>query len=186
MSDQYCTQCGNNVSGSFCTKCGQVAPRAAESTPKDISQPAGRRAPGLIWLATFGIVALLILAGAVAAFVASQGGKESKAAVRSTATVVSETTVVLTRTDETSIADNPPAAVTPSGDCRSFPATGAYGSFTASNIQIGGIDCSGARAMIASGPSGRVNEDWYCPLTGDRSHTACTRNDQSVSWDITQ
>ncbi len=71
-----------------------------------------------------------------------------------------------------------------SGDCSSFSTMGADGRFTASNIRAGGIDCAGARAMIASGTSGRANAGWECPLTGDRGHTACTRSGQSVLWDI--
>ena len=70
------------------------------------------------------------------------------------------------------------------GDCGAFATSGPDGSFTATNLQIGGISCADARAMIASGPSGRASSGWSCPLTGDKAHTACTRDGESVSWDI--
>jgi hypothetical protein len=72
-----------------------------------------------------------------------------------------------------------------SGDCSAFATSGPDGLFTASNIQIRGTSCSEARSMISSGPSGRVRNGWKCPLTGDKSHTDCSRSGQSVSWDLT-
>ena len=57
----------------------------------------------------------------------------------------------------------------------------------AHRINVRNTSCAEATAMIASGPSGRVNRGWRCPLTGNASYTYCTKSggSRSVGWHIT-
>jgi hypothetical protein len=78
-----------------------------------------------------------------------------------------------------------PAAPAVASGCSSFAAARpGGGTYLATSIQTTAISCQDARAMINSGPQGRVSAGWACPLPGDSSFTSCQRGAQAVSWEI--
>jgi serine/threonine protein kinase len=74
---------------------------------------------------------------------------------------------------------------THSSGCRPFRAVDARGvPFTATPAVLHNVDCSTVHTVINSGPQGRKNADWRCPLTGDPTYTSCTRGSEAVAWRI--
>ena len=73
-----------------------------------------------------------------------------------------------------------------SGDCLPFNTVNSGNAIRAHRINVRNTTCDEATAMIASGPSGRANRGWVCPLTGNRFYTYCTKagGTRSVGWHI--